>query len=128
MHCQESLVFSELTTPSVKKKKEKEKGKHKKQEVSDVFTWLPASKHRSCVNEGDFSIKTHFDSGRKLSLKMTSTYNFDSKQIRGPHHFFSLIILWVLSRNIVSLQVFVHVFRFSPCAINLFRNKNIRNH
>ena len=56
---------------------------------------------------------------------MTSTYNFDSKQICGPHHFFSLIILWVLSRNIVSLQVFVHVFRFSPCAINLFRNKNI---
>ena len=30
-----------------------------------------------------------------------------------------------LSRNIVSLQVLVHVSRFSPCAINLFRNKNI---
>ena len=30
-----------------------------------------------------------------------------------------------LSRNIVSLQVFVHVSRFSPYAINLARNKNI---
>ena len=30
-----------------------------------------------------------------------------------------------LSRNIVSLQVFVDVSRFSPCAINLARNKNI---
>ena len=30
-----------------------------------------------------------------------------------------------LSRNIVSLQVFVHVSRFSPCVINLSRNKNI---
>ena len=30
-----------------------------------------------------------------------------------------------LSRNIVSLQVFVDVFRFSPCVINLSRNKNI---
>ena len=30
-----------------------------------------------------------------------------------------------LSRNIVSLQVFVDVSRFSPCVINLTRNKNI---
>ena len=30
-----------------------------------------------------------------------------------------------LSRNIVSLQVFVDVSRFSPCVINLSRNKNI---
>ena len=30
-----------------------------------------------------------------------------------------------LSRNIVSLQVFVDVSRFSPCLINLTRNKNI---
>ena len=30
-----------------------------------------------------------------------------------------------LSRNIVSLQVFVDVSRFSPCEINLSRNKNI---
>ena len=30
-----------------------------------------------------------------------------------------------LSRNIVSLQVFVDVSRFSPCVINLLRNKNI---
>ena len=30
-----------------------------------------------------------------------------------------------LSRNIVSLQVFVHVSRFSPCVINLSRSKNI---
>ena len=30
-----------------------------------------------------------------------------------------------LSRNIVSLQVFVDVFRFSPCVINLSRNENI---
>ena len=30
-----------------------------------------------------------------------------------------------LSRNIVSWQVFVHVSRFSPYAINLSRNKNI---
>ena len=30
-----------------------------------------------------------------------------------------------LSRNIVSLQVFVDVSRFSPCLINLSRNKNI---
>ena len=30
-----------------------------------------------------------------------------------------------LFRNIVSLQVFVHVSRFSPYAINLARNKNI---
>ena len=30
-----------------------------------------------------------------------------------------------LSRNIVSLQVFVDVFRFSPCVINLSRNQNI---
>ena len=29
------------------------------------------------------------------------------------------------SRNIVSLQVFVDVSRFSPCVINLSRNKNI---
>ena len=29
-----------------------------------------------------------------------------------------------LSRNIVSLQVFVDVSRFSPCVINLSRNKN----
>ena len=28
-----------------------------------------------------------------------------------------------LSRNIVSLQVFVDVSRFSPCVINLSRNK-----
>ena len=30
-----------------------------------------------------------------------------------------------MSRNIVSLQVFVDVSRFSPCVINLSRNKNI---
>jgi len=30
-----------------------------------------------------------------------------------------------LSRNIVSLQVLVDVSRFSPCVINLSRNKNI---
>ena len=30
-----------------------------------------------------------------------------------------------VSRNIVSLQVFVHVSRFSPYVINLTRNKNI---
>ena len=30
-----------------------------------------------------------------------------------------------LSRNIVSLQVFVDVSRFSPCVISLTRNKNI---
>ena len=30
-----------------------------------------------------------------------------------------------MSRNIVSLQVFVDVSRFSPCLINLTRNKNI---
>ena len=30
-----------------------------------------------------------------------------------------------LSRNIVSLQVFVDVSLFSPCTINLSRNKNI---
>ena len=30
-----------------------------------------------------------------------------------------------LSRNIVSLQVFVDVSRFSPCVINLLCNKNI---
>ena len=30
-----------------------------------------------------------------------------------------------LSRNIVSLQVFDDVSRFSPCVINLSRNKNI---
>ena len=30
-----------------------------------------------------------------------------------------------LSRNIVSLQVLVDVSRFSPCVINLTRNKNI---
>ena len=30
-----------------------------------------------------------------------------------------------LLRNIVSLQVFVDVSRFSPCVINLSRNKNI---
>ena len=30
-----------------------------------------------------------------------------------------------LLRNIVSLQVFVDVSRFSPCLINLTRNKNI---
>ena len=30
-----------------------------------------------------------------------------------------------LSRNIVSLQVFVDVSRFSPCVISLSRNKNI---
>ena len=30
-----------------------------------------------------------------------------------------------LSRNIVSLQVLVDVSRFSPCVINLIRNKNI---
>ena len=30
-----------------------------------------------------------------------------------------------LSRNIVSLQVFFDVSRFSPCVINLNRNKNI---
>ena len=30
-----------------------------------------------------------------------------------------------LSRNIVSLQVFVDVSRFSPCVINLTSNKNI---
>ena len=30
-----------------------------------------------------------------------------------------------LSRNIVSLQVLVDVSRFSPCLINLTRNKNI---
>ena len=30
-----------------------------------------------------------------------------------------------LTRNIVSLQVFVDVSRFSPCVINLSRNKNI---
>ena len=30
-----------------------------------------------------------------------------------------------LSRNIVSLQVLVEVWRFSPCLINLTRNKNI---
>ena len=30
-----------------------------------------------------------------------------------------------LSRHIVSLQVFVDVFRFSPCVINLSRNKSI---
>ena len=30
-----------------------------------------------------------------------------------------------LSRNIVSLQVFVDVSRFAPCVINLTRNKNI---
>ena len=30
-----------------------------------------------------------------------------------------------LSRNIVSLQVFVDVSSFSPCVINLTRNKNI---
>ena len=30
-----------------------------------------------------------------------------------------------LSRNVVSMQVFVNVSRFSPCAINLARNKNI---
>ena len=30
-----------------------------------------------------------------------------------------------LSRNIVSLQVFVDVSSFSPCMINLLRNKNI---
>ena len=30
-----------------------------------------------------------------------------------------------LSRNIVSLQVFVDVSRFSPCAVNLSCNKNI---
>ena len=30
-----------------------------------------------------------------------------------------------LFRNIVSLQVFVDVSRFSPCVINLLRNKNI---
>ena len=30
-----------------------------------------------------------------------------------------------LSRNIVSLQVLVDVSRFSPCVINLLRNKNI---
>ena len=30
-----------------------------------------------------------------------------------------------LSRNIVSLQVFIDVSRFSPCVVNLSRNKNI---
>ena len=30
-----------------------------------------------------------------------------------------------LARNIVSLQVWVDVSRFSPCMINLSRNKNI---
>ena len=30
-----------------------------------------------------------------------------------------------LSRNIVSLQVLVDASRFSPCLINLTRNKNI---
>ena len=30
-----------------------------------------------------------------------------------------------LLRNIVSLQVFVDVSRFSPCVINLSRNRNI---
>ena len=30
-----------------------------------------------------------------------------------------------LSRNIASLQVFVDVSRFSPCAINMLSNKNI---
>ena len=30
-----------------------------------------------------------------------------------------------LSRNVVSMQVYVDVSRFSPCAINFFRNKNI---
>ena len=30
-----------------------------------------------------------------------------------------------LSHNIVSLQVFLDVSRFSPCVINLSRNKNI---
>ena len=30
-----------------------------------------------------------------------------------------------LSRNLVSLQVFFDVSRFSPCAINLSRNRNI---
>jgi len=30
-----------------------------------------------------------------------------------------------LSRNIVSLQVLVDISRFSPCALNLSRNKNM---